>query len=181
MSRIGKLPIKILKEVTVTNDQGNIVVKGPKGELKLVVKPVIEVEITEEQVILKRKLDDSQSRAYHGLYRSLISNMVTGVTSGFTKGLEMSGVGYKAKVQGEKLILSVGYSHSVEYLIHKGVIITVTEENKIAVSGIDKEQVGLVSAQIRKIKPCEPYKGKGIKYVGEFIRRKAGKSAKTAA
>ena len=181
MSRIGKLPITVPEKVEVTITDDKVVVKGPKGELNLTFRSEVQVKIENNQVTITRADDSGDTRAYHGLYRSLIANMVEGVSKGFAKELEMSGVGYKCKLQGSKLILSVGFSHTVDFEIPSGIDVKVAEETKIAVSGIDKQLVGQVSAQIRKIKPCEPYKGKGIKYVGEVIRRKAGKAAKAAA
>jgi len=180
MSRIGRLPITISDDVNVKIDGGRVLVKGSKGELTLNVKGNIEVTIEDNKVIVKRLNESRQNRAYHGLYRSLIANMVEGVEKGFLKELEMSGVGYKAKMNGKILVLQVGYSHSVKYDIPEDVEVKVLQETKITVFGIDKELVGQVAARIRKVKPCEPYKGKGIKYVGEIIKRKAGKSAKAA-
>lgn len=180
MSRIGKLPISVPSGVEVTIEGQKVKVKGPKGELSLEVKPVIKVTLKDATIEVTRKNDAGQTRAYHGLFRSLIANMVEGVSKGFTKELEMSGVGYKAKGQGKKLLLSVGYSHQVEFDIPESIDCQVPDERKIIISGIDKELVGEISAKIRAIKPCEPYKGKGIKYVGEVIRRKAGKAAKAA-
>lgn len=178
MSRIGKLPIKISEKVTVTINDHHVSVKGPKGELHLDIRPEIEVVLKDQNIILTRTNDLQQTRAYHGLYRSLLANMVKGVTEGYEKTLEMSGVGYKARLQGKKLFLSVGYSHQVEFDVPENIEVKVIEENKISISGIDKEIVGQVAAKIRSIKPCEPYKGKGIKYQGEIVRRKAGKAAK---
>src|SRR3989339_94849 len=181
MSRIGKLPVKIVEGVEVKIDGNKISVKGPKGELHLEVKPEIKLEIKDNNIILTRTNDLSQTRAYHGLFRSLLSGMVLGVTKGFIKELEMSGVGYKAKIQAkDSLILNIGYSSPVTYKIPEGIEVKVEEETKITISGIDKQIVGQVAATIRKLKPCEPYKGKGIKNVGEVIRRKVGKAAKAA-
>lgn len=180
MSRIGKLPITIPENVEVTLVDNKVTAKGPKGELNLTFRPEVKVKIENKTITVIRSNDSSEARAYHGLYRSLIANIIEGVSKGYTKELEMSGVGYKSLLQGDKLILSVGFSHKVEFEIPIGIEIKVTDETKIAVSGIDKQLVGQVAARIRKIKPCEPYKGKGIKYVGEIIRRKAGKAAKAA-
>lgn len=181
MSRIGKLPVKIVEGVEVRIDGNKISVKGPKGELHLEVKPEIKLEIKDNNIILTRTNDLGQTRAYHGLFRSLLSGMVLGVTKGFIRELEMSGVGYKAKLQAkDSLILNIGYSAPVTYKIPEGIEVKVEEETKITISGIDKQLVGQVAATIRKLKPCEPYKGKGIKYVGEVIRRKVGKAAKAA-
>ena len=180
MSRIGKLPVIIPENVEVKIDKSTLYAKGPKGELKVPFRSEVSVEIKGNQVVVTRNDDSKDSRAYHGLYRSLISNIIEGVDKGYNKDLEMSGVGYKCKLQGSKLILSVGYSHPVDFEIPNGIEIKVTDDTKISVNGIDKQLVGQVAAQIRKIKPCEPYKGKGIKYVGEVIRQKAGKAAKAA-
>lgn len=181
MSRIGKLPIKIPEGVEIKVEDHHVRVKGSKGELMVAVKPEVNVEVHHGEIVLSRANNLRQTVAYHGLFRSLIANMITGVTKGFQKELEMSGVGYKAKVQGSnKLVLSVGYSRPVEYLIPAGTEVKVNEDTKISIFGIDKKLVGEVAAQIRRIKPCEPYKGKGIKYIDEVIRRKVGKAAKTA-
>lgn len=180
MSKIGKQAISIPQGVEVKIEQNQVKVKGVKGELLLPLISDISLEIKEGMVFVSRKNEKKETGAYHGLFRSLISNMVKGVSEGFSKELEMSGVGYKAKLQNGKLFLSVGYSHSVEFAIPKEIEVKVSEETKIIISGIDKELVGQIAAQIRKIKPCEPYKGKGIKYVGEMVRRKAGKAGKAA-
>ncbi len=182
MSRIGKYPVKIPSGVTATLDAGTLVVKGPKGELKLAFNPIVNVTITETEIQVTRNGEGNQDRALHGLTRSLVQNMVKGVTDGFTKRLEINGVGYRAQVQGQKLVLSLGYSHPIEFVIPAGITIKMDEEKKniIVVSGSDKQQVGQVSAEIRGFRKPEPYKGKGVKYEEEHIRRKAGKAAAKA-
>lgn len=179
MSRIGKNPVVIPNGVTVSLTDGTLIVKGPKGELSMEVNKLVNVEVTETEVIVTRNSEAREERAAHGLVRSLIQNMVTGVTEGFTKKLEINGVGYRAKVQGQQLVLSLGYSHPINYDIPQGIDIKMDEDknNIIIVSGIDKQQVGQVAAEIRGFRKPEPYKGKGVKYLDEHIRRKAGKTA----
>ncbi len=180
MSRIGKQLISIPSEVDFKIDDGFVVIKGPKGELKQFIHPQVIVESKDGVITVKvQDENDKSQRALWGLYGSLVKNMVTGVTVGFVEKLEINGVGMKAAVAGNKLILNVGFSHPVEYNIPVGMQITV-EGNIISIGGIDKQVVGEIAAQIRKIKKVEPYKGKGIKYVGEQVRRKAGKAAAKA-
>ncbi len=179
MSRIGKLPISIPGGVTITVDDGNTVtVKGPKGTLTENFSP--DMELTQENgvVTVKRPSDDKRHRALHGLTRSLLNNMVHGVTSGFNKDLEIEGVGYKAQKQGNKLVLNMGYSHPVEFVEPEGITFDVPAPNKISVKGISKQKVGQVAADIRAVREPEPYKGKGIRYAGEVVRRKEGKTGK---
>lgn len=177
MSRIGKTPIAIPGGVEVKIEENIIEIKGPKGLLNQLIHPLVKVEQVENSLVLKiADENDRSQRALWGLFGSLIKNMIIGVTEGFTKQLEINGVGMKAAVSGKKLILNVGFSHPVEFEIPQGINITV-EGNIIKVSGIDKKLVGETAAQIRKIKKVEPYKGKGIKYVGEQFIRKAGKAA----
>ncbi|MFA5029660.1 MAG: 50S ribosomal protein L6 [Patescibacteria group bacterium] len=177
MSRIGKQLIKIPVGVEVKNDSGVLTVKGPKGELKQELHRLVSLEIGAEGISLKVKNEnDKNQRALWGLFGSLIKNMILGVTVGFSKGLEINGIGYKAALSGRKIILNVGFSHPVEYNIPNGVEAKI-EGNVITVSSIDKQLVGEVAAQIRRIKKPEPYKGSGIRYVGELVRRKAGKTA----
>jgi len=180
MSRIGKKPIKIPDQVEVKVSTEEISITGPKGSLRQALLPQISANLEngELKVLIKDEADREQ-RALWGLFRSLISNMVQGVTGGFTKQLEINGIGFKAAVSGQNLVLNVGYSHPVNYAIPADVSISV-EKNVINVSGIDKQRVGQVAAEIRAIKKPEPYKGKGIKYLGEVIRRKAGKAVKGA-
>ena len=181
MSRIGKKPIEIPSAVNVTLDQGLILVKGPKGELQRIINPAVTVELTDSEINVKIDNEENHiQKALWGLFRSLIYNMVIGVTEGFEKKLEINGVGYKANISGKNLVLNVGYSHPVEFNIPEGIDCKV-EANVITVSGIDKQQVGEVAANIRKVRKPEPYKGKGIKYIDEIVRRKAGKAAAKAA
>lgn len=177
MSRIGKLPIKIPAGTEVNLKDGVIMIKGPKGELKRKLNEFITVSIKDGEIIVGiTSPDDKKIRALWGLYRSLIANMVLGVNQNFEKKLEINGVGYRASVSGSKLIMNLGFSHPVEFAIPENVKVGV-EGNVITMAGIDKEIVGETAARLRKIKPPEPYKGKGIKYVDEVIRRKVGKAA----
>jgi len=177
MSRIGKKPIKILEGVEAKVDKDEIVIKGPKGELRQRIHPFVKVEIKDQNINLNVKNPaDKKQKALWGLFGSLIKNMIIGVTEGYEKKLEVIGVGFKVNLQGDKLILNVGYSHPVEFKLPQGISAT-ADKNIITISGIDKQKVGEVSAQIRRIRKPEPYKGKGIKYVEEIIRKKAGKTA----
>ena len=177
MSRIGKLPIPIPSGVTITVDQDAVTVNGSKGTLSQVLLPGITVTVNETEVVVTRENDEPKNRSKHGLMRTLISNMIVGVSTGFSKQLEINGVGYRVAAQGTDLKLNLGFSHDVIFAVPAG-IQTKLEQNIITVSGIDKQQVGQVAADIRKLKKPEPYKGKGIKYVGERIIRKSGKSGK---
>ena len=177
MSRIGKLPIALPNGVTITVDPQEITVTGAKGTLKQFTMPDIEVKQDADQVIVTRANDEPKTRSKHGLMRSLVSNMITGVSQGFSKKLELNGVGYRVALQGADIKLNVGFSHDVIYKVPAGVQATV-EQNTITISGIDKQQVGQVAAEIRALKKPEPYKGKGIKYADERIIRKSGKSGK---
>jgi large subunit ribosomal protein L6 len=182
MSRIGKKPVTIPSGVTVTVAQGNVLtVKGPKGELRQEIDRDITVEIKDGQVLINRPTDQIRHRALHGLYRSLIDNMVRGVTEGFKKNLELVGVGFKASNQGNLLDLSLGFSHNIIFEIPKELKVTTGQEKgdnpKIYLEGIDKQLIGQVAAKLRGLRKPEPYKGKGVKYVGEVVRRKAGKAA----
>ncbi len=177
MSRLGKLPIKIPAGTQISIDKGFIVVKGPKGELKQELHKLVKVEITPEEAIVKVKNENNkEERSLWGLFRALINNMVIGVNSGYEKKLEIKGVGYKVSVSGNKINLSLGFSHPVEFVLPDG-ISALAEGNNLTISGIDKQLVGELAAQIRKLRKPEPYKGKGIKYSDEIIRRKAGKAA----
>ena len=184
MSRIGKNPIEITKGVDVKIEKGGIydgqivTIKGPKGELQLSIRPDIEVGKEEQVIILKRKDDVQSSKALHGLYRTLVSNMVKGVVEGYGKKLELVGIGYRARMEGNKLFLNVGFNVPLVVEAPDGITFKVENETLITVNGIDKEKVGDIAARIRALKKPEPYKGKGIKYVGEWVRRKAGKAAK---
>lgn len=178
MSRIGKLPIAIPQGVEVEVN-GNVVdVKGPKGELHKELHPEMKIELTDGKIVVTRPSDGKIHRSLHGLTRSLIANMVEGVTKGFERNLEISGVGYRASKQGEKLVLAVGYSHPIEVVPEAGIEIEVTTPTKISVKGIDKQLVGQTAANIRDFRPPEPYLGKGIRYADERVRRKAGKAGK---
>lgn len=177
MSRIGKLPIAIPSGVTITVDPDTIIVAGPKGTLTQFTMPGVTVKQEDGQLVVARINDEAPNRAKHGLMRALINNMVVGVTTGFSKQLEINGVGYRVAMAGNGLKLNLGFSHDVNFALPQGVTATV-EQNKITISGISKQQVGQVAADIRKLKKPEPYKGKGIKYVDERILRKSGKSGK---
>ena len=180
MSRIGKQPIAIPSGITVEKRDGNTVfVKGPKGELTFKVREEVIIEIADGHVTLTRKNESKSAKSLHGLSRTIIANMIQGVSKGFAKQLEIQGVGYRAALQGSKLVLTLGYSHPIEFTPPKGIIITIDPEKKniLTVGGPDKQVVGEVAAQIRSYREPEPYKGKGIRYVGEKVRRKAGKAA----
>ena len=177
MSRIGKKPINIPAGVEVKIDAQQVCVKGPKGELVTEIHPKVKVESAEQKIVLTiADQEDNKQKALWGLSRSLVNNMVEGVTKGFEKKLEINGIGFKAQVSGQKLILNVGFSHPVDFDLPQG-ITAMVEKNVIVISGIDKQLVGEIAANIRKIKKPEPYLGKGIKYLDEVIRRKAGKAA----
>jgi large subunit ribosomal protein L6 len=180
MSRIGKQPIIIPQGITITIGAKNLItVKGPKGELSMTLHPIVSITMNEKEVVITRDGEQKEKRAIQGLMRTLIANMVQGVKEGFQKRLEINGVGYRAQVKGNILLLNLGYSHPIEHLIPEGIQIQMDPEKKniIIVSGIDKQKVGQVSAVIRGYRKPEPYKGKGIKYEDEYIQRKAGKTA----
>lgn len=176
MSRIGNMPVTIPEKVKVEFKPGHLKVEGPKGSLEQEVKGGIEVELQDAVAVVKRSSELKEVRALHGLYRKLLSNMVTGVSEGFSKVLLINGVGYRAEVQGDELILNLGYSNPIEYLIPDDIQIEVEGNNRIKVSGIDRQRVGQISAEIRSLRPPEPYKGKGIRYEDELVRRKIGKA-----
>ena len=176
MSRIGKLPIQIPSGVKVAVADNTVTVEGPKGKLSQTVSPLITVEVKDNEIVLSRQNDERDSRAFHGLYRSLVKNMVEGVSKGYKKTLVITGVGYKAEVQGKILLLSLGYSTQIMYQIADDLKITCDGPNKIIVEGIDKQRVGQTCIEIKNLRPVEPYKGKGIKFDGEYVRRKVGKS-----
>lgn len=179
MSRIGKRPIEVPENVTVTIADDNVVtVKGPKGVLTNTFNADIKIEQEGNVITLTRPSDSKEHRSIHGTTRSLLDNMVTGVSKGFERTLELVGVGYRAQLQGKKLVLNVGYSHPVEFTPEDGVEVEVPANTKIIVRGINKERVGALASNIRQVRPPEPYKGKGIKYEGEQIRRKEGKTGK---
>jgi len=176
MSRIGRMPIEIPAGVTVNYDNNVMTVKGPKGELTRELHQDMIVTVEENTITVARPSDNKEHRSLHGLTRALVANMVTGVHESFSKTLEINGVGYRAAKQGNKLVLTLGFSHPVEMEAPAGITIDVPAPNKIIVSGADKEVVGAVAADIRKWRKPEPYKGKGIRYEGEYVRRKAGKA-----
>ena len=176
MSKLGKLPVTIPAGVTVTVADNLVTVKGPKGELKQDFSNNVKVEVKGTEVIVERTNDTKQSNADHGLYRNLIHNMVVGVSTGFTKTLVITGVGYRAEVQGKTLMLNLGYSNDFFAAIPDGLTVTADAQGKVTITGADKQQVGEFSAQIRKLRKPEPYKGKGIRYDNEVIRRKVGKT-----
>lgn len=178
MSRIGRLPIEIPTGVDVKVDGSAVSVKGPKGELALTVASPIEVAIDGSQILVTRPDDERASRSLHGLTRTLIANQIVGVTTGYTKGLEIVGTGYRVAAKGSSLEFALGFSHLVTVEPPEGITFTVEGNTKVTVSGIDKQAVGEVAANIRKLRKPEPYKGKGVRYAGEVVRRKAGKSGK---
>ncbi|MDR5698389.1 50S ribosomal protein L6 [Agromyces aerolatus] len=178
MSRIGRLPIDIPAGVDVKVDGSAVTVKGPKGELSLTVASPIEVKLEDNQVLVTRPDDERDSRSLHGLTRTLIANNIIGVTQGYSKGLEIVGTGYRVAQKGSSVEFALGFSHPVTVEAPAGITFAVEGNNKLTVSGIDKQAVGETAANIRKIKKPEPYKGKGIRYAGEVVRRKAGKSGK---
>lgn len=178
MSRIGKKLIEIPSGVTVTNNDNTVTVKGPKGELTRAFHHDMEIKIEDNVLTVSRPSENKEHRALHGTTRSLIANMVEGVSKGFERGLELIGVGYRAAKSGNKLVLNVGYSHPVEIVPEAGVEVEVPSQTKVIVKGIDKERVGALASNIRAVRAPEPYKGKGIRYEGEFVRRKEGKTGK---
>ncbi|SHS94861.1 50S ribosomal protein L6 [Mycobacteroides abscessus subsp. abscessus] len=178
MSRVGKKPVEIPSGVTVTVDGSNVTVKGPKGELSRSFNQDIEIKVEENVINVSRPSDAKEHRALHGTTRALLSNMVEGVSKGFERTLELIGVGYRAQKQGTKLVLNVGYSHPVEIEPETGIEIEVPSNTRVIVKGTNKERVGALAANIRDVRPPEPYKGKGIRYEGEFVRRKEGKTGK---
>ncbi len=177
MSRIGKKPIEIPQGVTIALNKSVLTVQGPLGTLEYTIPTGVSVDIQESIITVTREADQKRFRALHGLVRSLISNMVTGVSNGFSKTLDIVGIGYRAKKDGDVLNLAVGYSHPVNFPVPKGITIDVEGQNRVIVKGIDKQQVGQIAANIRKIRQPEPYKGKGIRYSDEVVRRKVGKTA----
>lgn len=181
MSRIGKAPIELPESVNVTINKSTVNVKGPKGELSQEINPDLVVKLEDRTVIVERPTEQKRHKAAHGLYRSLINNMVIGVEKGYQHKLELVGVGYKASVQGNLLELSLGYSHSIYMALPPEIKATAeTEKGKnpvVTIEGIDKQLVGQIAAKIKSLRPVEPYKGKGVRYLGEYVRRKAGKTA----
>jgi large subunit ribosomal protein L6 len=175
MSRIGKRPVPLPAGVTASTEGQTLSVKGPKGQLQMPMRDEIAYEISEGGILVKPANETKQARAFWGMQRTLVDNLVTGVTDGFTKVLEITGVGYRAQAQGRNLKLQLGYSHDVNYAVPEGVDVKTPDQNTVEISGIDKQKVGQVAAEIRRWRKPEPYKGKGIKYRGEFIFRKEGK------
>ncbi len=178
MSRIGKMPVGLPNGVTVSQQGNRITVKGPRGELSRTLPQVITVSQEEGRLVVSRPSDDPQHKSLHGLTRSLVNNMVEGVTKGFQKTLEIVGVGYKAETRPYGLQLALGFSHPIEYKAPTGIKLTASNPTTVVIDGADKEVVGQVAAEIRSLRPPEPYKGKGVKYQGETVRRKAGKAGK---
>ncbi|MFB3093297.1 MAG: 50S ribosomal protein L6 [Dehalococcoidia bacterium] len=178
MSRVGKVPIPIPGGVEVQVKGARITVKGPKGELSRDLIPEMKLNLSDSVLTVERPSDHPRHRAAHGLTRTLIANMVTGVSEGFAKTLELQGVGYRAQMQGPSLVLAVGYSHTVEVSPPPGIEFEVEGTTRVTVRGISKEDVGQAAADVRKVRPPEPYKGKGIRYLGEYVRRKAGKAGR---
>ena len=180
MSRIGRKPIVIPAGVEVTVDGSNVTVKGPKGTLNSTIHPMMTVKVENGEVVVTRPNDEKEARSLHGLTRSLINNMVEGVTHGFSKTLEIQGVGYRAAKQGTDLVMNLGYSHQVIVPEVDGITIEVPDPLKIVINGIDKQRVGQFAAEVREKRPPEPYKGKGIRYAGEYVAHKEGKAGKGA-
>ncbi len=178
MSRIGRLPIDMPKTVKASFSNGVVTVEGPKGKLSQAISPAIDVEITDDKVLVTRKNEEKQTKAAHGLSRQLIRNMIVGVTDGYQKNLVIVGVGFKAEMKGKNLILSLGFANDIEYVTPEGAEISLDGPNKISVKSINKQLVGQVAAEIRSLRKPEPYKGKGIKYDNEVVRAKSGKSGK---
>jgi large subunit ribosomal protein L6 len=176
MSRIGKQPVAIAKGVEVQIAAGRVRVKGPKGTLEEAVAPHCKVEVSGSEVRVNRDSDEKRAKAMHGLMRALIANMVTGVTTGFSKSLDVIGVGYRAEVQGKKLTLTIGYSHPVVVEVPQGLEVVAETQTRLVIKGANKQQVGQFAAEVREIRMPEPYKGKGIRYVDEIVRRKVGKT-----
>src|SRR4051794_38949276 len=178
MSRIGRLPVAVPSGVDITLDGRRLTVTGPRGTLTRDLPPIVDVRHVDGQIVVTRPSDAKEHRSLHGLTRTLINNMVTGVTTGYRKGLEITGVGYRAQLVGRKLQLALGYSHPIEIDPPEGIAFELETPTRLAVTGIDKELVGLIAARVRATRKPEPYKGKGVRYSGEVIRRKAGKAGK---
>lgn len=179
MSRIGRMPVSVPSGVTVDIQQNTVRVKGPKGELVRTFDPDMQIGLEDKRVVVQRPTDHRRHRALHGLTRALLNNMVLGVSQGFTRRLEIEGVGYRAELQGKNLVLHVGYSHPVVMEPPAGIAFEIEKSYRaVIVSGVDKELVGEIAARVRRVRPPEPYKGKGIRFEGEYVRRKAGKTGK---
>jgi large subunit ribosomal protein L6 len=181
MSRVGRKPIPIPKDVKVAVSPAALVVQGPKGKLETPVPPGIAFTLDKGELSCSRANEERQTRAFHGLARALAANAVAGVTTGFSRELDIVGVGYKAAVEGSKVVFALGYSHPVEYKVPEGIKITVDKQTHLVVSGIDRQKVGQVAAEIRRLRKPDPYKQKGIRYVGEVLKKKAGKAGATGA
>lgn len=177
MSRIGKSPVLVADKVTVSSNEGSVYFKGPKGNLSFLLTPEVDIKLEGNKVIVKKLMNSTRATAMHGLYRALVQNAMIGVSSGFTRVLELHGVGYRASMAGRKLELSLGFSHPIVFELPEGIEVKVDKQTIITVSGCNKELVGQVSAKLRGYRPPEPYLGKGVRYSGEKIRKKAGKSA----
>lgn len=180
MSRIGRKPIPIPKSVKVTIDGNTVAVTGPKGNLKTEIDSTLSIAVEKNDIVLKRSSEEKKVKALHGLWRALVANMVNGVSEGYQKKLEIVGVGYKAEVKGKGIQLALGYSHPIAFIPPAGIKLEVPIPTNIVITGFDKQLVGQVAAKLRAFRPPEPYKGKGVKYAGEYIRRKAGKTAASA-
>mgnify|MGYP006275802389 CR=1 FL=1 len=176
MSRVGRLPVQIPDNVTVTVKGTQVTVEGPRGTMTQDFVPQVKIEVADGKCVVSRKNESKQAKSFHGLYRNLIQNMVTGVSQGFSKTLLINGVGYRAELQGDRLVLNLGYSMPIEYMVPENLEFQVDGPNKITINGASKEQVGQVAAEIRSLRPPEPYKGKGVKYEDETIIRKVGKA-----
>jgi large subunit ribosomal protein L6 len=176
MSRVGRMPIPIPQGVTVAVKDGTVTVKGPKGELQQSYRPEVDIQINDNEVVVARNSDSRKARGFHGLYRQLIHNMVVGVSQGYSRTLLINGVGYRAEVGASSVMLNLGFSNPIEFRLPDGIKAEADGPNKLTLSGISKELVGKVASEIRKIRPPEPYKGKGVKYENEYVRRKVGKS-----
>ncbi len=176
MSRIGRLPVKIPKGVKVSVQDGKVLLESSKGKVSQEYAPEIAVKVENDSVVVTRKDDSQESKSLHGLYRNLLKNALIGLSDGFSKSLVISGVGYKAEVRGKSLVLSLGYSTPIEYPIPDGIAMEVEANTRVVVKGADRQRVGQIASEIRGFRPAEPYKGKGIKYENEYVRRKVGKS-----
>jgi len=176
MSRIGKLPIDLPQGVSLTIEDGVVKVKGPKGALEQGIRPEVSVAIVDNQVVVSRVDDSKPAKSYHGLYRKLVSNMISGVSEGFSKTLLIIGVGYRVEMSGDNLLFNLGYSNPIEFPLEEGLTATLDGNNKLTISGIDSQKVGQACAEIRSLRPPEPYKGKGVRYENEYVRRKIGKA-----
>ncbi len=176
MSRIGKIPIDLPKGVSVKIEEGVVKVSGPKGALEQGIRREVSVEVKDNQVIVSRMDDSKPAKSFHGLYRKLVSNMVSGVSQGFSKTLLIAGVGYRVEMNGKNLLFNLGFSNPIEYQLQEGLTVAVEGNNRLTISGINKEKVGQACAEIRSLRPPEPYKGKGIRYENEQVRRKIGKA-----